>query len=243
MEGLDRWMMVQLRCLTEEATREYEAFSFHKVVKAIHEFCTVTLSNFYLDVVKDRLYTEHPADPKRRSVQSALWRASETLLLLLAPLIPMTAEEAWGALPGKGESVHLQDWPDPKGMPEDPDLERQWQRLLVLRDQAMKVLEEARSQGLIGDSLQACLTLRVGEEGLWDFLKGKEEDLKLACLVSDLRLAKELGSGEPCRMEVSKAKGAKCQRCWRYEASVGSFKAHPALCQRCLTVVEKLALQ
>ncbi|MBI1952612.1 MAG: isoleucine--tRNA ligase [Candidatus Omnitrophica bacterium] len=240
MEGLDRWLMIQLRRVTEEATRDYETFSFHKVVKAIHEFCTVTLSNFYLDVVKDCLYTEASADSKRRSVQSALWRASETLLLLLAPLIPMTAEEAWGALPGKGESIHLQDWPDPKNLPEDPNLERQWQRLLALRDQAMKALEEARSQGLIGDSLQARLTLKVEEEGLWDFLKGREEDLKLACLVSDLRLVKEKGLGAPCRMEIAKAEGTKCQRCWRYEATVGSSKAHPGLCRRCLTVVEKL---
>jgi isoleucyl-tRNA synthetase len=125
--GVDRWILSELGGLVEEVTEAYEAYAFHRAVKAIHEFCTVRLSNFYLDVVKDILYTACPDDPGRRSAQHALAEIARALILMLAPVLPVTAEEAWGALPEK-DSVHLQRWPASDLYKRDPSLAEDWEQ-------------------------------------------------------------------------------------------------------------------
>ena len=242
--GLDHWIIAQLGGLTAEVTRAYEAYAFHKAVKAIHEFCTVRLSNFYLDVVKDILYTAHSDDPARRSAQAALSEIARTLILLLAPILPVTAEEAWAALPATdGRSVHLQDWPPAAGFkPGDPALSGDWEKLLALRDGAMKALEAARGSGLIGDALEAHLHVEARDGKLWDFLQAHREDLASACIVSGLTLAQSAAGddGPDPAFRVRKAAGAKCERCWMRMESVGRDPQHPGLCDRCVEVVKRL---
>ena len=162
------------------------------------------------------------------------------------------AEEAWAALQKTGEegergnggnSVHQQPWPDPNRFPHDPALEESWKRLLELRDQAMKALEEARAAELIGDPLEADLEVLVPDEEIWRFLENRQEALAAACIVSNLRLTR--GAGEPgsgVTMKVQRAAGTKCQRCWMRLPTVGRSPEHPGLCHRCVAVLEKLAM-
>lgn len=267
LDGMERWVLSKLGALVEEVTAAYDECAFHRVVRAIHEFCTVRLSNFYLDVVKDRLYTAAPDDPKRRGIQTALFALAETLLRMLAPLLPITTEEAWAALhplpssplphgEGSGEggfkrgghaegaaaSVHLTDWPDPKAFPRDLPLEQDWDRLLGLRDRAMKALEEARAAGTIRDALEAELVLAVGEEPLWRFLEPRQAELASACIVSALRLEKVRCAGvQGVAFTVRKAPGTKCQRCWMRLPTVGQAPQHPSLCHRCVAVLSRCA--
>ncbi len=243
VRGLDRWIVAELGRLVEEVTQAYEAYAFHKAVKAIHEFCAVRLSNFYLDVVKDILYTAHPDDPARRSAQHALSAIARTLILLLAPIVPVTAEEAWAVLPdADGESVHLQGWPGAGRFKRDPGLDEDWRRLLTLRDGVMKALEKARESGLIGDALEAEVEVFVKDEQLWAFLQLHREDLTAACIVSDLKLARGTGcaGAQDPAFNIRKAPGAKCERCWMRLESVGREPGHPGICHRCVEVVKRL---
>lgn len=252
LTGLDRWVAVELGRLSAEITAAYDAYAFHKVVKLSHEFCTVRLSNFYLDVVKDVLYTAHPKDPRRVAIQRVLLAIARVLTLELAPILPVTCEEAWAALPFGG-SVHLQNWPDAELFPQDEPLRDEWQRLLEFRDQAMKALEKARAAELIGDALEADLEIRVGGEADWAFLEPRREAFASACIVSGLKLTRAAGvSGDATtrlgavtgasgvEMEVRKADGSKCSRCWMRLATVGKDAEHPALCHRCVDAVRKL---
>ncbi len=236
MEGIDRWLLVRLGELAAEATQAYDQYAFHRVVKAVHEFCTVELSNFYLDVVKDRLYTRHPKEAGRRSAQTALTRLADTLIRLIAPILPFTAEEAWGCL-REGQSVHLQDWPRLDSFPKDPALKKTWERLLELRGQAMKVLEKAREGGQIGDPLEAELEMVVRNKEEKTLLERHQTDLAAACIVSGLRLTEGAGSGPPVEIFARRASGEKCARCWMRLPTVGSSKEHPTLCQRCVDTI------
>ena len=255
-EKIDRWALSRLGGLVEEVTQAYELFAFHRVVKAIHEFCTVELSNFYLDAIKDRLYAAHPKDPERLSAQGALWEIAQTLIRLIAPLLPMTAEEAWANLAqDKGvtppESVHLQPWPKADAFPRDLSLEKEWDEILKIRDQAMKALEEARAKGLIGDALEAELEVTLQKQELYRFLESKLSQLTEACIVSGLTLSlgptgqavKEEAVATGLEIQVRKASGAKCQRCWMWLPTVGVSSQHPDLCRRCVEVVTRLLAQ
>ncbi len=242
LQGLDRWILCELRDLVQEVTLSYDGCAFHRVVKRVHEFCTVRLSNFYLDVVKDRLYTAHPRDPRRLAIQRALWEIARALIRVLAPVLPVTAEEAWAALaPGTGfRSVHRELWPRAEDLPEDRALQEEWKALLDLRDAAMKRLEQARESGLIGEALEADLEVVVREEGLWKFLSPRQKDFEAACIVSGLRIVRGEGKDPPVEMRVKKAGGAKCQRCWMRLSTVGTSPERPGLCGRCLAVLQKL---
>ncbi len=250
MEELDRWILCQLSRLVEEVTDSYRASSFHRVSKAVHEFCTVQLSNVYLDVIKDRLYASAQDDPRRRSAQTALFEIARALVLCTAPILPATAEEAWSSLPpsvrrtegASGPSyqgVHLQAWPDAGRIPRDEQAEGVWNRLLALRDQAMKALEEMREGGRIGDALEAELEIRTGNEGMDGLLRARLNDFADACVVSAVRLGgSRAGAGAgAAALRVEKAAGAKCQRCWKRLPTVGRSEEHPTLCERCVGVV------
>ncbi len=237
MRELDRWALSKLSALLEEVTRSYREHAYHRVSKAVHEFCVVRLSNFYLDVLKDRLYTSAPNDPARRSAQTALFQIVRTLILVMAPIFPMTAEEVWAALTGAGDggSVHLQNWPQFQDLPRDSQIEPVWDKLLELRDEVMKVLEGARAAGQIGDPLEAELELGV-EEPLWKLLEPREADFADACVVSGLKLVRTTEGS--VRIGVRRAGGTKCQRCWKRLSSVGQSADHPGLCARCVQVVQ-----
>ncbi|MBI3615518.1 MAG: isoleucine--tRNA ligase [Candidatus Omnitrophica bacterium] len=252
MQGLNRWILLQFGALVREVTDAYEQYAFHRAVKKIHEFCTGILSNFYLDVIKDRLYTFYPKDPQRREIQTVLAILTDAMIRLIAPILPLTAEEAWTAfgLPSGGSaeapgavssnrsrSVHLQDWPISPGLPPDRSLEADWARLIQFRDQAMKALEKAREGGQIGDSLEAELEILVQDKESLDFLTKRRSELELACIVSKLEIVPGSGPGPALQMNVRPAAGSKCQRCWMRLPSVGASSEHPALCHRCVETV------
>lgn len=248
--GMDRWLLCELHKLTVEVTTAYEEFAFHKVVKAVHEFCTVKLSNFYLDVVKDPLYTCHPKDPRRLSIQRALWVTARTLVRLLAPVLPVTAEEAWGALGGQigtgyvpgpeGGSVHRVPWPEIEELPVDGQLQLKWGRLLLWRDEVMKKLEEKRAAGLIGEALEAELEIAVRDPVVLKLFEESREEFAAACIVSGISVRKGEGNGPDPDIQVKKANGVKCQRCWKRLAGVGESAEHPTLCAPCVGVLQKL---
>ncbi len=245
--GWNRWILVELADLVREVATAYEQYAFHRVTRAVYEFCTTKLSNIYFDIVKDRLYTAAANDVMRREIQTTLAIIADCLISSIAPILPVTAEEAWGAFwelhpdSNKG-SVHLETWRDPPEVtPADDATRANWQRLLTLRDGAMKALEKAREAGLIGDPLEAKLDVEVRDPQLWNFLEAHREDLAAACIVSGLALARAAnGEGPDPLFRVRKAAGAKCARCWMRLESVGRAAKHPELCHRCVEVVSKL---
>ncbi|MBT9173731.1 MAG: Isoleucine--tRNA ligase [Syntrophomonadaceae bacterium] len=241
MEEFDRYALHRLQVLTGRVSRAYEEFEYHLVFHAIHNFCVVEMSNFYLDVLKDRLYTMPAKSSARRSAQTAMYEILQTLVKLVAPVLTFTAEETWGYLPGgRGESIQLADWPEVNTSWLDPELDLRWQKLLSLRDIVTRRLEEARRQKIIGSSLGAALQLFALEEAYAALLPFKERLPELfivsACSLHGPGEAAAAGviSQEGFSVVVSAAEGEKCERCWNIRLEVGHDAEHPTLCRRCL---------
>jgi isoleucyl-tRNA synthetase len=244
MESLDRWALHQLQQLVRKVRLACERFEFHKVYHAIHNFCVVDLSSFYLDVLKDRLYVSAPTSGKRRSAQTALFEIVVSLVRLMAPILAFTAEEVWQqvpAFPGKTESIHLEQLPEPVSQYEDKVLAEHWQRLLEVRAEVNRALELARKEKIVGHPLDAEIILGV-PEGMGALLHGQEEMLSRVFIVSHVQLlapgSVEAG-GEAVNIpgmtiQVKRAPGAKCARCWVHDESVGGHAEHPEICSRCL---------
>ena len=241
---VDRWVVGRSAEVLAQATAAYESYEFHKVVRLVSHFCTVDLSNFYLDVVKDRLYTLAPAAAARRSAQTGLYASFQTLVTVIAPLLPFTADEAWEAL-GKGPvpNVHLAEWPN---IPERPDagFQAQWDRFFEVRDVVLKALEEQRIAGVIGDPGEAAVTVTTYEDAAWQALQPLAPSLAELLLVSVVALERGRGSrpihrtGAPgATAQVRRADGKKCARCWRYTLDVGCSGRQPELCARCVEVL------
>ena len=225
---IDRYIVSRLHELVRDCRAAYEAYEFHQVYHLLNRFCSVELSAFYVDVLKDRMYCDAPEWEGRRSSQTAMRRVLETVLKLLAPLAPFTAEEAWGHL-GHADSIHLQLLPE-AGAPADAAFLARWEKLLVLRAAANEQLEKARQAKAIGKSLEAALALSTDAAGPDDL-----ELLKTILIVSRIDLSPGAGSGT--QVEVRRAEGTKCVRCWKYESTVGADPAHPELCERCARAV------
>jgi len=223
---VDRYLLVRLEQLVREVRAAYEAYEFHQAYHLLNRFCAVELSSFYVDVLKDRMYCDGGDWVSRRSSQTAMRRILETILKLLAPLIPFTAEEAWSYL-GYKESIHLQTLPPPVAR-EDDGFVRRWQALLGLRTAVLEELEKARQAKSIGKSLESSVVLTSPQAVTEDI-----ELLKLLFMVSRL----ELKPGSEVAVEVKRAEGAKCVRCWKYEPTVGDAAEHPELCERCTRAV------
>jgi isoleucyl-tRNA synthetase len=244
MEDLDRYALHRLQVLTGRVSRAYEDFEYHLVFHAIHNFCVVEMSNFYLDVLKDRLYTMPAKSAARRSAQTAMHEILQTLVRLVAPVLTFTAEETWGYLSGgREESIQLADWPEVNTDWLDPELDARWQKLLSLRDIVTRRLEEARRQKIIGSSLGAALQLFAGEEAYSALLPFKERLPELfivsACSLHGPEAAAAAGVvlEEGFSVAVRTAEGEKCERCWNIRPEVGRDAEHPTLCRRCLEVI------
>jgi len=235
---LDRWALEKTAEVGRRILKAYDAYEYHTVFHAIYTFFTVELSAFYLDVLKDRLYCSAKDSGLRKSAQTALFEIIRATLTLLAPILPFTTEEAWGSLPdfhGKEESVHLERFPSFEEKWLDEKAAREMDRLLAIRETVLKELEKAREEKLIGNSLEAQVHLGVpaAEEALF---REYECDLASLFIVSavDLKPAEELA------VRISRAPGAKCQRCWNYSVYVGQSRDYPELCRRCEDVVRRL---
>jgi isoleucyl-tRNA synthetase len=250
MSDLDRFALNRFQDLVERARKGYETFEFHIVFHALHNHCTVDLSAFYLDILKDRLYTMPPASPERRGAQTVLFTIARDMAGLMAPLLPFTAEEIWEHLPaweGKPESVHLSAMPAPRVEWRDDELARRWERLLEVRGEVTKALETARAQKRIGHPLDARVT--VGATGAThEALAAYRGMLRDLFIVSEAHLESgpladatlESSSPEGLFIRVERAAGAKCERCWIHEATVGQDPDHPTICGECASQLREI---
>ncbi|HKY31326.1 MAG TPA: isoleucine--tRNA ligase [Candidatus Polarisedimenticolia bacterium] len=241
---LDQWALVQLDDLAREVAPAYEAYAFHTVHHALHNFCAVTLSSLYFDVLKDRLYTSVPWSRERRSAQTALHRIGHAVCRLMAPILPFTAEEVWEALPrspGDPVSVHLALLPavtrdEPPGR---AALRAAWDRLMKVREQVMRSLEEARRGQTIGAGLEAAVALRAGPS-LLPLLREHHDTLAALFIVSRVDLEPAAGGPDHLEVQVGRAPGSKCARCWNVLESVGRDPQLPGLCARCRDTVRAI---
>ncbi len=246
MTEIDQYMMLKLQQLINRVRTSYDQYQFLGVYNAIHNYCTIDLSAFYMDIAKDTLYTNPENSLSRRSAQSVLYQTLVTLTKLLSPVIPHTAEEVWTYIPGeKEEYVQLSDMPEMADL-QDPDgLLEKWGRLIDVRDDVLKALERARNQKVIGKSLEAAVTLYPKKDVL-DLLENRE-DLDQLFIVSQVSIAgrfeeapNEAEKEEHTAIVVNVAEGEKCERCWMVTPTVGTNHDHPTLCERCANTVAKL---
>lgn len=236
----DRWILEKTSQVGKRILKAYEDYEYHVVYHVIYNFITVELSSFYLDVLKDRLYCSTRSSQIRKSAQTALFSVLKNTLLLMAPILPFTTEEVWEALPsyeGKEESVHLEKFPEFKEKWLKSELFQEWEDLISVREEVLKKLERAREDKLIGNSLEAQAVLRVPVAKM-ELLKKHEKELISLFIVSAVTL--ETSDGEELEVEISKAPGEKCQRCWNFSTYVGKSKEYLLFCQRCEQVVKEM---
>ncbi|MEA2206007.1 MAG: isoleucyl-tRNA synthetase [Blastocatellia bacterium] len=239
---VDRWALAALDDLIAGVRAGYEAYEFHTVYHAIYNFCTVTLSARYFDIIKDRLYTFAPRSLGRRSAQTALYRIVDALARMLGTILVFTADEIWENLPAdesRAASVHLAQLPDAAGLRND-ELSQRWERLFEIRDQVLGFLEEARVAKTIGSSLEAAVEISAPAE-TFDLLQGFGDDLRYLFIVSQVSLVRSnsTGSGE-LSVKVDRAAGQKCERCWNYSTRVGESERYSTVCERCLEALEEI---
>jgi isoleucyl-tRNA synthetase len=230
MQEVDRYALARYAEAAARMLQAYEAYDYPTIFHTLNGLVTVDLSAFYLDVSKDRLYTFGARSEERRSAQTAVYAIADGLARLIAPLLPVTCDELWRRLPGRREdSVHLALFPADIERLQDPSLVATWGRLIDVRDRVNAALEAARQQKTIGNSLGASLHLRAGGS-LGELLDRYRADLPMLFIVSDVRL--ELGGDDSLAVEVARAEGAKCPRCWR---TVPSLVEAPEgeVCGRC----------
>ncbi|MGB9071776.1 MAG: isoleucine--tRNA ligase [Terriglobales bacterium] len=245
MEELDQYMLRQTCSFATDVKSSYDEFAFHKIYHRVNHFCIVDLSAFYFDVLKDRLYTFAPKARARRSAQTAIWRIGEALVRLLAPIMSFTCEEIWQYLPqtaGREESVHLAIFPSPDEITAEGNSksDEDWTTLRAVRDEALKALEEARNNKLIGGGLEAQIHLTASDP-LHSVLKRYEGQLRYLFIVSAVKLVQGAGNGTGgVQVEVARADGAKCERCWNYSTRVGEDKNYPTVCERCSAVLKEI---
>ena len=251
MEELDRWALLRMEQVKETVLKAYDDYEFHVMYHAVHNFCTVDLSAIYLDILKDRLYTEKADSKLRRSAQTAMYEILTTLVRLVAPVLCFTSEEVWQALPNKEErewSVHMSDMPKVNEAYLDKELDEKWKKRLAVRSVAMKALEEARQAKVIGHPLDAEVTVYADGEA-YDIVKAMEKELADFLLVSQTHIVsgtatapENAASNEEGTVKASVAVCtlAKCERCWKRSADVDADPKHPGVCARCAHVLAEM---
>jgi len=228
---IDRYALAMTQQLQDEITADYARYEFHLVAQKLQSFCSETLGSFYLDILKDRLYTAGENSKARRSAQNALYYISQTLVRLMAPVLSFTGEEVWAVLSGNSEtSVFEQQWLTLPAHQMDAKSLNAWQEIRALREQVNKKIEEQRATGAIGSALQAEVQIRAPQH-LFEMLNRLGDDLRLVLITShaSVQLADEI------EIIVTPSEHVKCDRCWHYRADVGSDAAHPTLCGRCVS--------
>jgi isoleucyl-tRNA synthetase len=228
---VDRWILDRLENVIAECRAAYAAYEFHKIYHTLNHFCAVDLSSLYVDITKDRMYCDAPDSPRRRASQAAMNRIFDALCRLLAPILVFTAEEAWSYVDGS-QSVHTLTFPDETPEFRNPEAHETVERLLNLRAVIGQAVERARQEKLIGNALEAAVTLTCDDAAVTSIPK---EELEEFFILSDLTLQ----SGKEATATISKTAYQKCARCWRHRPSVGKSASHPDLCDRCEEVVEK----
>ena len=244
MPELDRWAIMKLDNLIDKVNEAYNAFDFHIVFHAIHNFCVVDMSNFYLDIIKDRLYCEPADSVARRSAQTAMYRILSAIARLVAPILSFTADEIWAYMnhskDENPESVFLNDMPKKSGLSYSDEFVEKWNYIYNIRIDAKKALELKRADKVIGSSLEADLVIYAGDD--FDKLSAIKDILPVVFIVSKVDIersgdAEFTGETTGLGFTVKKASGKKCERCWIYSDTVGANHEHPTLCERCANTV------
>lgn len=244
---LDRWALMKLNDLVAKVIKGYDDYEFHVVLHAIHNFCVVDMSNFYLDVIKDRLYCEEKNGVLRRSAQTAMYEILDALVRMIAPILCFTADEIWQAMPHRDgdDAANIVLNAMPKVNPAwafAEEASSKWDKLIALRDDVNKALEEARKNKVIGKPLEAWVTVYADDETAALLETVPADELAALCIVSKLRVIRGNGDGMqgenlPVQIAIERASGDKCERCWMYVDSIGQDSKHPTLCARCAAVV------
>lgn len=246
LREVDKYMLIKLNDLVKNVKDSYEAFEFSTIYHQINNFCTVELSQFYMDFAKDVVYIEAADSPDRRAMQTVFYESVVTLTKLLAPILPHTTEEVWNSLNSEGaESIHLQDLPEVKVLAGSEEVTVKWDAFMQIRDHVQKALEFARNEKLIGKSMLAKVTLYVDGEAktLFDSLEG---DFAQLFIVSDFELVEGLENAPESALkanqvavQITVAEGETCERCRVVKKDVGADPNHPTLCGRCADIVVK----
>ncbi len=254
MSDLDKYVLHKLYCLIKKVEKSYDTYEFHTIYHSLYNFCTVDLSSFYLDILKDSLYTSKTNSEERRASQTVLYILLDSLTRIMAPILPFTAEELWTFFPQNSEktdhskSVHLEMAPAADEKWENNELALVWENILQIRSEVTKALEEARVAKLIGHPLDALVSICIDDDKYFSVLDKYLSILNRLFIVSKVVLTKEFDSDveiyesseiEGLKIAVKHALGEKCERCWIHDESVGSFSDHPSLCQRCRNVVKE----
>jgi isoleucyl-tRNA synthetase len=244
MPEIDRWALHQLEILKERVLNAYCDFEFHVIYQDVTSFCSVEMSAFYLDILKDRMYTSRAGSLERLSAQTVMYRVLDTLVRLLAPVLSFTSDEVWRHMPTRSEeSVHLSSFPTLNPEWRDELLASRWERIIRVRADVSKALELARAAKTIGHSLDAAVTIAAPED-LLGFLRGYQGELQSIFIVSKVELVDNL-EGEcwnsellpGLKVRVSAAPGDKCERCWCYSEELGTDGNHPTICPKCTAAV------
>jgi len=240
---IDRWALAELNSVVERVRAAYEAYEFHTVYQRLYEFCTVTLSARYFDILKDRLYTFAPRNPARRSGLTAIYKITDALARMLAPILVFTADEIWESLPyhnGAFSSVHVALLPTMSG-DGNSELLTSWAHLFGYRDAVLAKLEEARIAKVIGSSLDARVEISSGSH-VYDTLDRYRNYLRYLFIVSEVELLEpntEIDR-ETLKVTITRAHGQKCERCWNYSTHIGESSRYPTVCERCVAALAEI---
>jgi isoleucyl-tRNA synthetase len=241
---IDRWALAQLDAVVADVREAYEAYDFHLVYQTLHQFCTVTLSARYFDIIKDRLYTFAPRNQQRRSAQTALYRIADALARMMAPILVFTSDEIWENLPHDATaaepSVHAALLPE-AGRTNGAELLTTWAHLFGYRETVLGKLEEARVAKVIGSSLEARVEISAGAHA-YRRLASHRDDLRYIFIVSEVELNEANAEAAPDHLEVTitRAHGEKCERCWNYSTRVGESSRYPTVCERCVAALNEI---
>jgi isoleucyl-tRNA synthetase len=230
MIEIDRYALARFRTMADAVIRDYDAYEFHLVVQRLQTYCSEDLGGFYLDVLKDRLYTTPASGLARRSAQTALAQIRDALLALMAPILSFTAEEAWSILRPNDPTIFVHTWAELSPDVRDADaLITKWDRILAVRALVQKELEAVRQAGGIGSSLQADVAI-IADGEAYDALASLGNDLRFVLITS----AATVREGDALQITVTPSAARKCERCWHWRADVGCDPRHPGICGRCV---------
>jgi isoleucyl-tRNA synthetase len=245
MDELDRFALHQLQDLIQKVRQGFDRFEFHRVYHALYNYCVVDLSSFYLDILKDRLYTSAAESSARRSAQTVIHTVLTTIVRLMAPLLSFTAEEIWLSMPrGTGQSVHLESFPEVDPNLRDEKLGSRWEKMLAVRNDVLRALESARRDKVIGHPLDARVRISLPPDLEKDFAQSQEL-FRTVFIVSQVSIEPESALAAPMqevelpglKVQVETTSGEKCERCWVRSDKVGQFPDQPKICDRCYSVV------
>jgi len=249
LDELDRWMLDRTAELVKKCREWYAAYDFHRVYHALHDYCVVDLSAFYFDVLKDRLYTKASKNRSRRSAQTAIWKITSALVRLAAPILVFTSEEIWAHMPrgpAEPESVHIGVFSEDTALRSNLEAKTrtEWEKLHALRAKVLQDLERSRARKFISASLEAKIRLRSNDSYL-ALLQKHAKDLPALLIVSQVEVLPFAGPmesdpREPFQIEILRADGAKCERCWNYSTHVGENRRYPAVCERCTAALAEI---